>query len=47
VEDNFDFRPANILSELDLLKPIYRQTTNYGHFGKTNLPWERPVPVAV
>jgi S-adenosylmethionine synthetase len=47
VEDNFDFRPANILSELDLLKPIYRQTTNYGHFGKTDLPWERPVPVAV
>ncbi len=47
VADNFDFRPANIVSELGLLKPLYRDTTNYGHFGKANLPWEKPVPVAV
>jgi len=47
VYDNFDFRPANIIRELDLLRPIYRQTTNYGHFGKAGLPWEKPVPVAV
>ena len=47
VADNFDFRPANIIRELDLLQPIYRKTTNYGHFGKAGLPWERPVPVAV
>jgi S-adenosylmethionine synthetase len=40
VYDNFDFRPANIIRELDLLRPIYRQTTNYGHFGRTGLPWE-------
>ena len=33
VSDNFDFRPANIIKELDLLRPLYRQTTNYGHFG--------------
>ena len=30
-----------------LLQPIYRKTTNYGHFGKAGLPWEKPVPVAV
>ncbi|MBI4493356.1 MAG: methionine adenosyltransferase [Chloroflexi bacterium] len=37
----FDFRPAAIIERLDLLRPIYRQTTNYGHFGKPGLPWER------
>ena len=47
VADNFDFRPANIVAELGLLKPLYRETTNYGHFGKASLPWEKPVPVAV
>ena len=38
--DGFDFRPAAIIERLDLLRPIYRQTTNYGHFGKPGLPWE-------
>ena len=47
VYDNFDFRPANIIKELELLQPLYRKTTNYGHFGKAGLPWEKPVPVAV
>ena len=37
----FDFRPAAIIKKLDLLKPIYAKTTNYGHFGKPNLPWEQ------
>ncbi len=37
----FDFRPAAIIERLDLLRPIYRQTTNYGHFGKPTLPWEQ------
>jgi S-adenosylmethionine synthetase len=37
----FDFRPAAIIERLDLLRPIYRQTTNYGHFGKPGLPWEQ------
>jgi S-adenosylmethionine synthetase len=47
VED-FSFKPANIIQELDLLRPIYRGTTNYGHFGKAGLPWERSeVPVSV
>ena len=36
----FDFRPRAIIAQLDLLRPIYRQTTNYGHFGKAGLPWE-------
>jgi len=29
------------VSQLDLLRPIYRETTHYGHFGKANLPWEQ------
>jgi S-adenosylmethionine synthetase len=37
----FSFKPANIIKQLDLLRPIYRQTTNYGHFGKPELPWEQ------
>ena len=37
----FDFRPAAIIERLDLLRPIYRQTTNYGHFGKKVLAWEQ------
>jgi S-adenosylmethionine synthetase len=36
----FDFRPAAIVERLSLLRPIYRQTTNYGHFGRAGLPWE-------
>jgi S-adenosylmethionine synthetase len=37
---SFDFRPRAIIEQLDLLRPIYRQTTNYGHFGKKGLSWE-------
>jgi S-adenosylmethionine synthetase len=39
--ETFDFRPAAIIERLDLLRPIYRTTTNYGHFGKPGLPWEQ------
>jgi S-adenosylmethionine synthetase len=46
VMDSFDFRPRMIIEKLNLLRPIYRQTTNYGHFGRTGLPWEEPVAVA-
>jgi len=45
----FDFRPRAIIEKLNLLRPIYRSTTNYGHFGRPGLPWEvveRPVAVA-
>jgi len=37
----FGFKPADIISQLKLLRPLYRQTTNYGHFGKAGLPWEQ------
>ncbi|MBQ3279279.1 MAG: methionine adenosyltransferase [Clostridia bacterium] len=39
----FDFRPAAIIRDLDLRRPIYRQTAAYGHFGRTDisLPWEQ------
>ena len=40
VMNAFDFRPRAIIERLDLLRPIYRRTTNYGHFGRTGLPWE-------
>jgi S-adenosylmethionine synthetase len=46
VMENFDFRPRAIIDTLDLLRPIFRQTTNYGHFGRTGLPWDQPVAVA-
>ena len=36
----FDFRPRAIIEQFDLLRPIYRSTTNYGHFGRPGLPWE-------
>jgi S-adenosylmethionine synthetase len=42
----FRFKPAEIVSQLNLLRPIYRQTTNYGHFGKAGLPWEQTNKVA-
>jgi S-adenosylmethionine synthetase len=42
----FDFRPAAIIERLKLLTPIYRSTTNYGHFGKPYLPWEAGTAVA-
>lgn len=43
VDKHFDFRPAAIIKNLDLRRPIYRQTAAYGHFGRTDidLPWER------
>ncbi len=36
----FDFRPGAIIEQLGLLRPIYSTTTNYGHFGRSDLPWE-------
>ncbi len=40
IESVFDFKPASIIEQLDLLRPIYRESTHYGHFGKDYLPWE-------
>ena len=41
--EKFDLTPRGIINYLDLQKPIYKLTTNYGHFGKENLPWEKIV----
>ena len=42
VENHFDLRPGGIIKELDLRRPIYKQTATYGHFGREDLdlPWE-------
>ena len=39
----FSFKPADIIKQLNLLRPIYLKTTNYGHFGKNDpdITWER------
>ena len=37
----FDLRPLGMIEDLDLLRPIYRQTAAYGHFGRGGFPWER------
>ncbi len=44
IKNNFDFRPYNIIKELDLLRPIYRATSQNGHFGSKNpnFTWEQP-----
>ena len=45
VQQVFNFKPANIVKQLNLLQPIYSQTTNYGHFGKVDdletITWEK------
>ncbi len=45
VREVFSFKPADIVSQLNLLRPIYKQTTNYGHFGREDnldaLTWEK------
>ena len=43
IKDKFDLTPTGIINYLDLRKPIYKSTTNYGHFGKENLSWEKIV----
>ena len=43
IKNKFDLTPAGIINYLQLKQPIYSQTTNYGHFGKENLPWEKVV----
>jgi S-adenosylmethionine synthetase len=41
IQNKFNLTPRGIIETLDLRKPIFRETTNYGHFGKENLPWEQ------
>jgi S-adenosylmethionine synthetase len=49
IESHFDLRPAAIIRDLDLRRPIYKATAAYGHFGRTDIdaPWERLDKVAV
>ena len=43
IKNKFDLTPRGIINYLDLQKPIYRKTTNYGHFGKKDLTWEKVI----
>jgi S-adenosylmethionine synthetase len=49
IRENFDLRPYGIIKMLDLLKPMYRQTASYGHFGRDdlNLSWEKTDKAAI
>jgi len=41
IMQSFDMRPKALIEELDLLRPIYKTTAAYGHFGRNDLPWEK------
>jgi S-adenosylmethionine synthetase len=41
IHENFDLTPQGIIDQYDLLRPIYRQTATYGHYGREHLPWEQ------
>ena len=41
INRNFDLTPKGIIEYLGLREPIFTKTTNYGHFGKPELPWEK------
>jgi S-adenosylmethionine synthetase len=41
INTHFDLTPQGIIDHHDLLRPIYRQTASYGHYGREGLPWER------
>lgn len=43
IYNKFELTPKGIIEYLGLRKPIYKETTNYGHFGKDNLPWEKVI----
>lgn len=45
IYNTFDLTPRGIIEYLDLKKPIYRKTTNYGHFGKEDLNWEKIIKI--
>merc|ERR1712176_655791 len=47
VNANFDLSPGNIVKELDLRRPIYRQTAKYGHFGNPEFSWEQPKDIII
>lgn len=45
INNNFDFSVQNIIDELDLYQPIYRKTSNFGHFGREGFTWESIKPL--
>ena len=45
IEEKFDLTPNGIIKYLDLNKPIYTKTTNYGHFGKEEMTWEKVIKI--
>lgn len=44
VKETFSFKPADIIEALGQKKPIYSASTHYGHFGKSEQPWEKLAP---
>jgi S-adenosylmethionine synthetase len=46
ISSTFNLTPRGIIESLDLRRPIYTQTTNYGHFGKKDLPWEQIIKLS-
>uniref|UniRef100_A0A0N4Z3X0 S-adenosylmethionine synthase n=1 Tax=Parastrongyloides trichosuri TaxID=131310 RepID=A0A0N4Z3X0_PARTI len=47
VEANFDLRPGCLMNELNLRRPIYRETSKNGHFGHKQFPWEQPKTLVI
>ena len=45
IKQRFDLTPSGIIKELNLREPIYSKTTNYGHFGKKNMTWEKIIKI--
>lgn len=47
IQDHFDLTPQGIINELQLMRPIYRQTAAYGHYGRAEFPWENTAKAAI
>ena len=45
IQEKFDLTPSGMIDYLDLKKPFFHKTTNYGHFGKMDLPWEKIIKI--
>jgi S-adenosylmethionine synthetase len=45
IYNKFELTPRGIIEYLGLQAPIYKNTTNYGHFGKDDLPWEKVIKI--
>ena len=45
IKEKFNLTPRGIIEYLNLKDPIYTKTTNYGHFGKKELPWEKIIKI--